>query len=403
MLSTLIKRQLIAFVVVSVVAMAVLGIRYLEIPASMGVGRYEVSLSMPDASGLYAGAPVTYRGVQIGKVARTTLTVSGTTARLTLEDKFQVPASARADVQNGSVIGEPYVDLVDPDSDTGSDTGTRDLHDGDTIPSSRVTLPVSTADMLTKVQALMASVPKDALKTTLEESATALGVSTTSLQRIVDAGSLLTTTATQQQQPTLDLIDNAERVLSTQDSLHGQIRSWATNLDTFSAALDRADPDLRKVLARTGPTVDTLIALLQGLRTSAPALFTDTANLGEVLNVYQPALRTLLIVFPGLIEANGSAQNYYPDQNYGESGLSFKLTVNDPPVCVQGFPEAGHMRAPEDLRPKALPKNSYCKVAHSDPRVVRGARNAPCPNDPNRRGALASSCGLIFNPKESPE
>jgi phospholipid/cholesterol/gamma-HCH transport system substrate-binding protein len=40
--------------------------------------------------------------------------------------------------------------------------------------------------------------------------------------------------------------------------------------------------------------------------------------------------------------------------------------------------------------------NSYCKVAHDDPRVVRGARNFPCPNSPTRRSATAAGCGLVF-------
>lgn len=400
MLSRHIKRQLLAFALVSAVALSILGVRYLGIPESMGVGRYEVTVSMPEASGLYAGAPVTYQGVQIGTVSATTLTPRGATASLSLKNGHSVPSSARAEIRTGSVIGEPYIGLVPPDGDG---KPARAFRDGDMIPGSRVKLPISTATMLTEVRALMDSIPKDALRSTLEEAAAAFGGSSSTLASIIDSGNLLTEAAAKNQQPTLDLIDNAETVLATQDAQNAEIREWATGLDTFSAALARADGDVRTVLKNGGPTADSVTALLKSLTTVLPALAVDTSNLGKVLNVYQPALKHLLIVLPGLLEANGSAQNYYSDQDYGESGLSFKLTVNDPPICEVGFPEAGKMRAPENLTPMPLPANSYCKVAHSDPRVVRGARNMPCPQDPYRRGARAVDCGLVFNLKETLE
>ena len=399
MLSIVIRRQLAAFAVISIVALALLGSRYLGIPERLGIGRYDVSVSMPHASGLYAGAPVTYRGVQIGTVSKTLLTANGVDATLSLEDGSTVPRSARADVLNGSVIGEPYINLVALDRDTND----RALRAGDAIPSSRVRLPVSTATMLTEVRDLMASIPKKDLRVTLDESAKALEGSGSSLQRIVDAGNRLTNAASKDLQPTTDLIDNAERVLETQDDLNARIQTWATSLETLTGALDRADPDVRRILQTGGPAADTVTKLIESLKSVLPDLAQDGADLGEVLNTYQPSVRHLLIVLPGLVEANGSAQVYYPDQDYGESGLSFKLIVNDPPVCEDGFPEARKMRAPADLRPMPLPTNSYCKVAHSDPRIVRGARNMPCPQDPSRRGALASDCGLVFNPKESLE
>ena len=397
MLPTLIRRQLVAFVLVSFLAMSLLGVRYLEIPAGFGAGRFDVTVPLSHASGLYPNAPVTYRGVQIGKVSDVRLTPDGTLAILSLKDESAVPASARVEIRNGSVIGEPFLNLV-----AASPTDARNLKEGDRIPGERVTLPVSTGAFLTEIRELVNSIPTDALRTTLDESAAAFE-DAGALPSIIDSSTSLTGTASQNKTQTFDLLENSERVLETQAQLHGEIRSSVRDLEEFSGALADGDDALREVLERGGPATAKAIAFMRVLSTSLPALLQDLADFGKMLNVYQPSLKHLLIVFPGTLEAQATVQRYHPAQDYGESGLSFKLTVNNPPVCYEGFPEAFHQRAPENLSPLPLPPNSYCKVAPSDPRIVRGARNMPCPQDPDRRGARAEDCGLIFNPREIDE
>jgi phospholipid/cholesterol/gamma-HCH transport system substrate-binding protein len=397
MLPTLVRGQLIGFALVSFLAMSLLGIRYLEIPESLGVGRFDVTVPLSHASGLYPNAPVTYRGVQVGAVSDLRLTPDGTVATLSLKDDSEVPASVRVEVRNGSVIGEPFLNLAAPRGSGGAS-----LHDGDTIAPDRVQLPVSTATFLTEIRKLVDSIPLDDLRTTLGESAEALR-DPGALPSIVDSSTALVDTASRNKKATFDLIENAEKVLETQDDLHRKIRSSTRDLEDFSDALADGDDGLRKVLESGGPAAAEAIILIRGLSKTLPELAQDAADFGKVLNVYQPSLKHLLIVFPGALEAQSTVQRYYPDQDYGESGLSFKLTVNNPPVCYEGFPEAFKQRNPEDLSPRPLPPNSYCKVAHSDPRIVRGARNMPCPQNPDKRGARAQDCGLVFNPRELDE
>ena len=398
MLPRLVQRQLAAFAIVSVLAMSLLGVRYLEIPEGLGIGRFDVTVPISHASGLYPNAPVTYRGVQIGKVSDMRLSRAGTVATLSLADGSDVPASARVEVRNGSVIGEPFLNLV---AAPGAGTD-RSLRDGDRIPGNRVTLPVSTGAFLTEVNELVGSIPTDPLRTALGESATALQ-DARALPRVIDGSSSLVDAATQNKKATFDLIENSEKVLETQDELRGRIRSSVRDFAEFSDRLADEDDALRTVFDEGGPAAAEAILLIRALSPSLPALAQDVADFGRMLNVYRPSLKHLLIVFPGTLEAQATVQKYLPDQDYGESGLSFKLTVNDPPVCYEGFPEAFKQRNPEDLSPRPLPPNSYCKVAPSDPRIVRGARNMPCPQDPDRRGARAQDCGLVFNPRELDE
>ena len=398
MLPKLVRRQLVAFALVSFLAMSLLGVRYLEIPEGFGIGRFEVTVPLSHASGLYANAPVTFHGVQIGSVSAIELTPGGTVATLSLEDGAAVPAAARVQVRNGSVIGEPFLDLV---SVPGSGAG-RNLRDGDSIPGGRVELPVPTGSFLTEINDLVRSIPTEDLRTTLDESATALQ-NAAALPAVIDSSTTLVDAASQNRRATFNLIENSEKVLATQDDLRTKIRSSVRDLADFSATLADGDDELRSVLESGGPAAEQAILLIRALSPSLPALAQDLADFGRMLNVYRPSLKHLLIVFPGTLEAQATVQRYYPDQDYGESGLSFKLTVNNPPVCYEGFPEAFQQRNPEDLSPRPLPPNSYCKVASSDPRIVRGARNMPCPHDPDKRGARAQDCGLVFNPRELEE
>lgn len=397
MLSRQVRRQLVIFALVSFLALGALGIKYLQIPDSLGIGRYQVSVPLAHASGLYPNAPVTFRGVQVGKVTSVDLTADGTLARLNLSNDVDIPASVSVAVRNGSVIGEPFLDLLAPPHAT----DTAYLKDGDTIAADRVALPVATGRFLTGIRDLVESLPSADLATVLTQSATALR-DPSALPELIDSSTnlLRTATAPRHQRATMTLIENSQRVLDSQRKLRDQIRTSVLGLEDVTGALASADAGLRQVLTAGAPTARRAVDLIRGISDSLPRLVRSGAQLAEVLNVYIPALKHLLIVFPGLLEANGSAQQYDAEADYGEAGLSFKLTVNNPPVCYEGFPEAFQMRNPSDLRPMPLPEDSYCKVAHSDPRVVRGARNMPCPNDPDRRGARAEACGLIFNKAE---
>ena len=54
--------------ILTVVALSVLGVYYLQIPTLVGIGRYTLKADLPASGGLYPTANVTYRGITIGKV-----------------------------------------------------------------------------------------------------------------------------------------------------------------------------------------------------------------------------------------------------------------------------------------------------------------------------------------------
>lgn len=394
MRSKLVKRQLIAFVIVTVAAVSILGVTYLRIPAKLGMGRYQITVALPDASGLYDGAPVDFRGSEVGQVTAVTLTSTGVVAKLSLEKGTAVPRSSKAEVTDGSVIGEPYLNLVYTTGDRTAFTA------GDRIPASRVTLPTSTAQLFTQANALLSTLPTQDLTTTIDQAYQALAGHEDDLTGLLDSSTQLTDSAAKAEGSTKDLITKLQPVLATQADLRAQIDAAATGLDTVTATLAKADPTVRALIDRAAPAAAQLQDIFTALNTDLQPLLIATGQFGDVLNVYLPALKHILIVLPALIEANKAVQHYDPTTNYGESGLSFKVQVNDPPTCSTGFPEAGHQRSPQDTSEKDLPADSYCKLPSDSPLIVRGARNFPCPNDPAKRGATAAACGLDFDPLE---
>lgn len=387
------KVKVVLFVVITALTLLYILVDYIKLPSVLGFGRYDVAMELKAANGLYPKAVVTYRGVDVGAVTGLRPTATGVVVDLAINDDTDIPANLVAEVHSTSAVGEQFVDLVPKGS------GGPSLADGDTIPLTRTKVPVSTTELLDNLRGLVHSVPLDALATTVDELGTAFADSADDMRTLLDSSLSLTDEAKANLGPTLSLIKNLGPVLDTQRASGPAISSYADDLASFTEQLNDSDADIRTML-RTGPGLARQVnGLYDDLGPTLPGVLNDVRDVGEVTGAYQPALEHVLTVYPALI---ASGQNLVPpsrmDDPFPLLSLDFKLSVNNPPVCVEGFEYAKHQRDPRDLRPAPLPKDSYCKVPHDDQRVVRGARNLPCPNDPDRRSPDAAGCGLIFQP-----
>src|ERR1700730_2450876 len=105
-----IKIQRAIFTVIAVVAMAVMSLHFVKLPAMLfGVGRYTVKLELPQSGGLYDTGNVTYRGTEVGRVESVRLTDAGVEAVLSLKSGIDIPSDLRAEVHSQSAIGESYL------------------------------------------------------------------------------------------------------------------------------------------------------------------------------------------------------------------------------------------------------------------------------------------------------
>jgi ABC-type transporter Mla subunit MlaD len=110
MLTRYIKRQLILFSIITVIALVVLGWYYLRIPSLVGIGQYTLKADLPASGGLYPTSNVTYRGITIGKVTDVEPTEHGAQATMSIDSQYKIPVNVSANVHSVSAVGEQYLD-----------------------------------------------------------------------------------------------------------------------------------------------------------------------------------------------------------------------------------------------------------------------------------------------------
>ena len=119
-------------------------------------------------------------------------------------------------------------------------------------------------------------------------------------------------------------------------------------------------------------------------------LAANLANFGRIGVIYNKSLEQALVIFPALIAALNTVAGGVPVDEGGK--LDFKIHLQDPPGCSVGFIPPPVIRSPADTTLRELPPDLYCKVPHSDPSVVRGARNYPCQEFPGKRAPTVQLC-----------
>lgn len=382
--------QLVVFTVIALVALTVMGLRYMKLPAQLfGVGHYVVSVELPRTGGLYETGNVTYRGSEVGRVRAVRLTDSGVVAELSLRSGVDIPRDLTAEVHSQSAIGEQYVELL-PRNDTSPP-----LRDGDVIAVADTSVPSDINTVLDAVRTGLEAIPNDNLKTVIDESYTAVGGLGPELSSIVDGTTRLSLDARANLDPLLALIDNAKPVLEAQIGTSQAISAWASQVATVTRELKEQDDAVAGILEDGGPALGEAGQLVQRLQPTLPILMANLASVGQVGLVYRNDIEQLLVLLPQLvaIEQGAFMANVNTNQTYRGAYLSFNLNLNLPPTCTTGFLPAQQTR-PAALQdyPQRAPGDLYCRVPQDSPFNVRGARNIPCETRPGKRAATVKLC-----------
>src|ERR1700757_3586491 len=177
-LTPLIRIQLVIFVVLTLLALGVLGLYFLRLPAHFGIGRYTLYADLPASGGLYKTANVTYRGIQIGKVTDVQPTERGVQATMSIDDRYKIPVNAVANVHSVSAVGEQYLDLVSAGNVTQYFASGQTIHQG--------TVPDEVGPALDSANRGLAALPKQKIDTLLSEASQAVGGLGPALQRLGD-------------------------------------------------------------------------------------------------------------------------------------------------------------------------------------------------------------------------
>jgi phospholipid/cholesterol/gamma-HCH transport system substrate-binding protein len=363
-----VKIQLVAFLAITLLAVSFLSARYVGLGERLFGGDYVVTADFADSGGIFTGAEVTYRGVQVGRVGPLHLTPGGVLVDLQLTQGTHVPTDAVAVVADRSAVGEQYVDLQP------SRSGGPYLADGGRIARADTKIPVPVATVLKDVDDTVSSVDRQQLVTVVDELGTAFASGGQDLQRLLDAGDALTRSATEALPQTVRLIDDGGTVLATQQASSASIKSFSQDLAALSGTLKAHDSDVRVILDRGTLASAEVTKLLQDNRTGLSTLLTNLVTVGQVTAANNAGLRQILVTYPDVVAGSFTV---LPGDGTAHFGLV--LNVGDPPACLKGYGGTTRTDPSQTSGLPALNTAAHCAEPSGSSTDVRGAQHAPRP------------------------
>ncbi|GAA3939007.1 MCE family protein [Actinoplanes auranticolor] len=361
------KLKIVLFAVLGVLVVGFIGLRYADLGRYVGhSGYYVVHLELGESGGIFTNAEVTYRGVTVGRVGAMRLTADGIETDLKIDDSApRVPAAVQAVVANRSAVGEQYVDLR-PKSDGGPY-----LAAGARIERADTRLPLPVTTMLTSAAGLAASVPKDDLRTVVDELDRALAGQGGNLQILLDTAGDLTRAASDNIGPTTQLLENGQVVLRTQQESSDALRSFSHDLNLLATQLDSSDPDLRRLILAAPAAADQVSGMLNDTDPGLGVLLSNLLTTSDIALVRRDGLEQALVTLPAVAAAGSTAIT--------ADGIDMGLvtTFFKPPPCVSGYGATKYRNGLDMTPAPKLNTAAYCSLPPSTGVGVRGSANAP--------------------------
>ncbi|MBA0125508.1 MCE family protein [Haloechinothrix sp. YIM 98757] len=348
MLTRLVRFQVVVFVIIALVGMSFVGARYAGLDTLYGGSGYTVTAELPESGGIFTHAEVTYRGVAVGRVGDMRMTGDGIEVDLRIDaDAPPVPDDVEAVVANRSAVGEQYLDLR-PRRD-----GEPYLSDGAVIAQHDTTLPLAVETVLRTIDDLLESVPREDLRTVVDEMYEMTRGTAPSLQALLDSMESFVEVAHEHLPQTKELLTEGNTVLATQLDTSEAIASFGKNAKLVAAELAAADGDIRNVIS-SGPSAAREVSAL--LKETDPNLGLLVANLtttSEVLVANVDGLDTMMVVSPEVV---GAGQDVFSG---GVANFGLVTTFFDPLPCTEGY-EGTTYREGRDISPAPLNTGAGC-------------------------------------------
>lgn len=258
------------------------GIEELPLPggADLGAHPYTVTADMQDVLSLVPHSAVKVNDVSVGRVTDISLAGGGSwTARVTMRINGDVdlPADAAARLEQSSLLGEKYVQLVAPPDGTGT------LRDGDRIPLSRTGRNTEVEEVFGALSLLLNGGGVNQLKTI-----------TTELNAALDG----------REPQVRSALRRINTLVTDLDDHRGDITAALDGVNRLSATLSHRKKDVTTVLSDLSPGLKTLekqrgslLAMLRALdRLEGVAVATIDAGKEDMvgdLKAIAPTLRAL--------------------------------------------------------------------------------------------------------------
>lgn len=368
------KRQLVIFLIITIVGVTYVGARYARLDRLFYDSSYSVTAHLKESGGIFTDAEVTYRGVQVGRVEELKLTDEGVDVVLSIEkDHDDIPADSLALVGNKSAVGEQYVELQPQSNEKPY------LEESSEIAVDKTSVPVSTTEILTNLDNLVQSVPQSDLRTVVAESGAAFQGAGPDLARIIDTSTDFIDTANANFETTQKLIRDSRILLQTQVDKESAIRGFSRDLSLFTGTLADSDRDLRRVIDEGSATANELRTFLERNRVNLGELISQLVTTNEIVVKHLDGIRQILVVYPYVVAGGYTVAAKQDDGNYN---ARFGLVLQQQsPTCSAGYVPK---RDPQDREDLPLPTDVGCREGGTN---LRGAEKTPS----NRTGTAYRS------------
>lgn len=342
-----IRVNLIAFLVLG------LGLSYAMATQVLAVlqDRYAVNAIFEDAGGVFTNQEVTYRGVTVGQVGDLNVVDEGVEIQLFIRAEVKIPAEGvEARVMFKSAVGEQFVDLLPAVDDAPY------LEEGDTIPLAQTSIPVSTQELLTTLEAVLRGVPPEDLKGAID----ALGIGLTGtgpdiatiIESVADLSELFADRAPEFENILRQGTKLGDAFLGSKEDFETAVHALVTVSDSLALSTD----NLERLLRNTNLTSDEALALLREDRAAINEFLIRFGEVQDLQAEHADDVGRLLQHLPTALVSINNA--FEPDTGLVRFGL-VQDTAN--PGCSYGTPR----RSPEDRTDNPPSKNARCAVAGS--------------------------------------
>lgn len=267
--------------------------------ADLGDHPYTVHAEFTDVLDLVPQASVRVNDVLVGRVDSISLNKSNWTADVTMSVNGDVnlPANANADLEQSSLLGEKYVQLVAPPAGQGQGT----LANNATIPLSRTNRNVEVEEVLGALSLVLNGGGIQQIQTISKELNSATTGNEAQIRSLLSNVNKLTTDLNSHVSDITDALDAVNRLSATLNGQKDQIANVISNigpgLDVLNSQKDQLVGLLQAFSALSGVAVDTinksqtdLIADLKSLQPTLQQLSAAGSNLPNALS--------LLLTFP---------------------------------------------------------------------------------------------------------
>ncbi|PTR24043.1 phospholipid/cholesterol/gamma-HCH transport system substrate-binding protein [Rhodococcus sp. OK519] len=353
--------QLILFAITAAVVVP-FGIAYVGGSRAFG-DPTRVHANMSDALGLTAGTSVTYRGVQVGKVASVALAPERGGARIEfdLDPGIRIPQDSVAKVGMGTVAGIQNVDIF-PNTDSGPY-----LEDGDTLAAPQDLQPVQMDRLMGDAAKLLDGIdPEDVGTLGTELGASLEGLGPT-LSGMIEDGDRIAAMLDGQAPQLQSLLVRSASLLGTMSGTSDAFVGGMSAARTFTEQLDANRPVLVYLVNQSPEALTRTRDLFDRYHDTFGALLANLAAVTPVISDRRNALAAGLDEIP---EGLGKLESIVEGDR-----AEFALVGTQGPVCNYDTTR----RAVGDLTPAEPNLTLYCPPGEN--LAQRGSRTAPRPDD----------------------